>query len=80
MPQIEIDPPITQETEIASCEIESMTDSPLGRTVTALVSVENVGPVSFILWSGDAYDNIGNWTQEQANARVIELIEETYGE
>lgn len=27
-----------------------------------------------ILWEDDAYDAIGNWTQEQAEARIIELI------
>jgi hypothetical protein len=75
-----INPPITRETEIAAFEIESQTDSPIAKTVTARVSVENVGPVSFVLWSGAAYDSIGNWTQEQADARVLELIESTYGE
>lgn len=37
-------------------------------------------PISFlrfkpiILWSGNEYDTIGNWTQTQAEGRVLELL------
>lgn len=31
-------------------------------------------PQPLVLWEGDAYDAIGNWTQDQANARVLELL------
>jgi ABC-type phosphate transport system substrate-binding protein len=27
-----------------------------------------------ILWAGADYDSIGNWTQEQADARIIEIL------
>lgn len=27
-----------------------------------------------ILWEGEAYDAIGQWTDEQAEARIIELL------
>lgn len=33
-------------------------------------------PRPLILWQGDAYDAIGDWTQEQAEARVTELLGE----
>jgi hypothetical protein len=26
------------------------------------------------LWEGEDYDAIGNWTQEQAEARILELL------
>ena len=26
------------------------------------------------LWSGDEYDAIGNWTQQQANDKIIEIL------
>jgi pyruvate/oxaloacetate carboxyltransferase len=74
-----ISPPITRETEIASYQIEGTTDTMReSGTVTAAVSVENVGVVHFVLWTGAAYDSIGQWTDADAHARVLELIRETY--
>lgn len=33
------------------------------------------GQVRFLtLWEGQEYDNVGNWTQQQANDRIIELL------
>lgn len=31
-------------------------------------------PYTLILWSGDDYDVIGDYTQEQVEARVLELL------
>ena len=31
-------------------------------------------PRPLVLWQGDAYDAVGNWTQEQAEARITELL------
>jgi hypothetical protein len=74
-----ISPPITRETEIASYKIVRTTDTMrAGGTVTADVSVESVGVVQFVLWTGAAYDSIGQWTDADAHARVLELIRETY--
>ena len=74
-----ISPAITRETEIAAYEIESTSDTMReSGTVTAQVAVENVGVVSFVLWTGAAYDAIGQWTDVHAHARVLELIRETY--
>jgi hypothetical protein len=28
----------------------------------------------YVLWRGDAYDAIGNWTNEQVESRVRELV------
>ena len=28
-----------------------------------------------VLWEGDAYDAAGDWTQAQAEARILELLE-----
>ena len=41
--------------------------------VTAVVNIDGYNLV-LILWEGQAYINIGNWTQGQANARILELI------
>lgn len=41
--------------------------------VTAVVNIQGYDKV-LVLWQGAAYIAIGNWTQEQANARILELI------
>jgi hypothetical protein len=41
--------------------------------VTAVVNVMGHDKV-LTLWEGEAYINIGNWTQEQANAKILELV------
>lgn len=35
-----------------------------------------IGPIprTLVLWAGDAYDNIGDYTQDQAEARILELL------
>lgn len=47
-----------------------MTDSPHLRKVTA-VCKETLEPI--VLWSGDEYDNIGQWTDDDVEARLREL-------
>ena len=42
-------------------------------TVTAVVNVKGYDKV-LVLWEGQSYIDIGNWTQDQANARIIELL------
>jgi hypothetical protein len=32
------------------------------------------GLPALILWEGDAYKSIGDWTQLQAEARIVELL------
>lgn len=29
---------------------------------------------SVVLWEGDEYDSIGDWTQAQAEARILEIL------
>jgi len=63
-------------------QLDFINDSPKDKTIIAQVypldSVnESViqGQVRFLtLWEGQEYDNIGNWTQQQANDRIIELL------
>ena len=62
--------------------IDLITDFPKDRTVIAQVypldevSEEPIqGTVKFLtLWKDEDYDNIGNWTQEQAENKIIELL------
>jgi len=76
--QITITPTIDQARTISAFEILAVTDDPINSTVTASVSVENVGVVSFVLWSGAAYDAIGQWTDTNAQTRTLEIINATY--
>jgi hypothetical protein len=63
--------------------IDLITDSPKDKTVIAQVypldevtEVPIQGTVKFLtLWEGTEYDSIGNWTQEQAEDKIIELLE-----
>jgi len=46
-----------------------------GQQVTAFVDFGvSLGSQTLILWSGDDYNNIGQWTDEQADARILELL------
>lgn len=75
-----ISPPITRQTALDSCEIESITDNPGNKTVTARVAISGLdSPVDMILWARAAYDSIGDWTQADADARVLERITVRYG-
>lgn len=62
--------------------IDLITDSPKDKTVIAQVyPLDEVteepiqGTAKLLtLWEGVEYDNIGNWTQEQANDKIIEML------
>ena len=63
-------------------QLDLINDSPKDKTVVAQVypldeiTEEPIqGQVRFLtLWSGDEYDAIGNWTQQQANDKIIEIL------
>jgi hypothetical protein len=46
-----------------------MTDNPVDKTVMAFA--EPTGIIK--LWEGAAYDAIGQWTNDQVSARVLQL-------
>ena len=52
-------------------EIKSFTDIPALKIVLANL-VETVFPL--VLWRGEEYDQVGQWTDEQAVARATELL------
>ena len=61
--------------------INKLTDIPEEKEVVAEIIALNdsleIIPTQFktlVLWSGVDYDNIGDWTQEQAENKIIELI------
>lgn len=49
----------------------TFSDSPTYRVVSAYVRPM---PKPVILWLGDEYDAVGEWTQQQANDRLLEKL------
>ena len=72
---IEFEAPITEMViggvpqKTKKISIAKIIDNPATKTV-AVMTVKNR---LFVLWAGDAYDAIGNWTNEQITERVKEL-------
>lgn len=56
---------------VESIKIVQIVDLPASKKVIAN-TFANVGPV--VLWEGEAYDNIGEWTDEQVMDRINELF------
>ena len=56
---------------VSTLTIERIVDLPGQRIVRAFARELNQ-PV--VLWQGDAYDKIGDWTQALANARILEIV------
>ncbi len=46
-------------------------DRPSDKVVVAFIK-ELANPI--VLWEGDAYDTAGDWTEAQASARLISII------
>lgn len=59
-----------KEVEIEKIEIFEIVDSNNKRTVTALCINH---PTKIVLWEGDEYDAIGEWTTQNVTDRVLEL-------
>ena len=46
-------------------------DNPKSKTIAVVIPPL---PISIVLWSGNDYDLIGDWTQAQADARLLEIL------
>ena len=55
--------------KINKLEIFSVIDEPSNKKVTALL--KHFGKIT--LWEGDAYDEIGQWTDDDVKERLIEI-------
>ena len=62
---------ITPAVVISALTVDRIVDLPEKRIIRAFIREL---PQPLVLWSGDAYDAIGDWTQVQANARILELL------
>jgi hypothetical protein len=56
---------------ISEVDVDFITDD--GQTVKSVVTINGASKV-VVLWEGEDYEAIGDWTQAQANARIIEKL------
>ena len=57
-----------------------VTDDPINKIVTAKINMITADKQQFdyplvTIWSGDDYDNAGQWTDSDIDKRLIEIIE-----
>ena len=60
-----------KDVEITKIEVFEWLDSPMKKQVWAHCRNH---PTKIKLWEGDSYDAIGQWTEDQAKARILELF------
>jgi len=70
VPGVPAVPPVTQES--SEVDVITINDNTVD-AVIALVKINELQQV-LVLWQGQAYIDIGDWTQAQADARILELI------
>jgi hypothetical protein len=59
-------------------QIQAIIDNPFDKIVRAFLKFGEHQNNSFILWEGNAYDNIGQWTDVDAKNRIEEILKEIY--
>lgn len=64
--------------EFDQIRVVEFRDSPTEKIVTAKISDPEIGMVT--LWSRKDYDLAGDWTQDDANARLIQILVALGGE
>ena len=67
---------LVTEQNVKTSNITVLNVTDYGDSVVANVSLQPMqGAVkNLVLWEGDAYTNIGQWTDEDVTARILELI------
>lgn len=71
---VTIEPAVPAEVldNVSEVDIVTISDDTVSK-VTAVINIRGVSKV-YVLWEGQAYIDIGDWTQAEANARILELI------
>ena len=62
---------VTPAVVITTATVERLVDLPNQQIVRAFIKEL---PQPLVLWAGADYVTIGNWTQDQANARILALL------
>lgn len=65
---------VTELKLVSSVEVLSVADNLVDRVIATVRIPESQDIRKLLLWEGDAYTNIGDWTQEQAEDKIKELI------
>jgi hypothetical protein len=71
---------IQQAANTSQIEILQTTDDPVGKTVKSLVKI-STNPYAhnwYTVWSGDTYDQAGQWTDAELSAAVVALVMAEY--
>jgi hypothetical protein len=68
---------IIKKIEFNYYELGPITDDSANKTVSSTVWTP-LGSANIVLWEGDAYDSAGDWTQEEAVARISEIVSGLY--
>lgn len=71
---LQLKTPIKRSSTLSQVEVTAIVDVP-GTSVVAHVVIEGIGPKSLVLWDGSDYTTIGQWTDTQASARILELLD-----
>lgn len=79
-PEVQLpNPVITQQQVTASAyQITDVTDNPVQKTVVARVVVGPGAINFFTVWSGESYDQAGQWTDADLVAAVTPLVTGSY--
>ena len=65
---------VTELELVSSVEVLVIADNLVDRIVATVRIPESQDVRKLVLWEGNDYTNIGNWTQEQAEDKIKELI------
>ena len=71
---------IQQAANSSQIEILQAIDDPIGKTVKSLVKVSS-NPYAhnwYTVWSGETYDQVGQWTDEELAAAVVTIVTGQY--
>lgn len=60
-----------QETDVLN--LQYIIDDPSNKIVRAILDINGGNSYKLDLWTGDDYDNIGDWTQSKAEEKIKEL-------
>jgi len=74
---INLSHPIVLQPELTtqSVEVIAYWDNPTAKQVTATLKMNEAGWTNtLVLWTDAEYDAIGQWTDEQAEAKIAELL------
>ena len=79
-PEVELPSPVITQQQVTSSayQITDVTDNPVQKSVVARVTVGPGAINFFTVWSGESYDQIGQWTDTDLVNAVTPLVQAAY--